>query len=138
MSSEFRRVSHSTAIFGDMSRAIELPQSIGDADMDLISRAQEEQRQALRDSEKVNDHRSRREGIEIRRDNILAQLDIIEKDQQALLAAERKDPALASEGESIRSEIRNAKRGYGTERGRKRIYEERMLVENLFVIKDAE
>jgi hypothetical protein len=133
--SEYRRVSHSTATFGDMSRATQLPPPIGDPDTDLISRTQEQQRQALRERDKVNDHRRKWEGIEIRRDNIIALVDILAKDQQALFDAEQEDAALASEGDSFRSETRIEKRGYGTERGKKRLYEERMLVENLFVIK---
>jgi hypothetical protein len=51
--SEYRRVSHSTATFGDMSRATQLP-PIGDADMDLISRAQDHYRQAISNELKLS------------------------------------------------------------------------------------
>jgi hypothetical protein len=108
--SVYRRVSHSTAIFGDMSRAAQLPQPVDDTDMDLISWAQEQQRQALRDSEKVNDHCGKWLYLEYKRENIFAEITKRKKDEQALFDAEREDPQLAAARDAARKEIDDNRR----------------------------
>ena len=137
--SDFRRVTHSTATFGDMSRATMVPPAIGDPNSDLISRVKEQERQEVRKLEKQIEHRKRYDYLEKTRQDIFALLDLYDKTQQAILDDERRDSELFAMGESLRSEIRNKKRRYNTEWGRGILIKERLQSETLFLIKpDAE
>jgi membrane-anchored protein YejM (alkaline phosphatase superfamily) len=126
--SEFRRVTHSTATFGDMSRATELPQPEGDADNDLISRAQQQQRQALKDREKLNEHRGRWQYLEYKRENIFAELEKMQAGMDELLVRERHDSQLREAGEQIEEIL--------AQRVDKNNLKKRVLVEVLFTIKN--